>query len=137
MAQPTTARPGLSFLLGVLAFCLVGGLVLSVRSYLTSTKSYEAQRAELRLRRISQLRKDDRHKLTTYAWADKAKGVAVIPVERAMELTLAGLQTQEPAASTVKAEANTTNIVPPAQQPAAAPVPAASGTASAPAATAK
>ena len=141
MPSPTTARPGLSFILGILAFCLVGVLVLFVRSSLTTTRSYEEKRAEARLKRITQLRREDRRKLSTYAWSDKAKGVVQIPVGRAIELTLAELKAQNPAASTVKAEANTTNIVPPSLLPAAAasttgtaPVsaPATTGTAKAP-----
>ena len=131
------ARPGLSFLLGIAAFCLMGVLVLLVRSSLTDGTTYEQTRAESRITKLIALRRDDRRKLTRYAWADKAKGVAQISIDRAMDLTASDLKAQPVVSSTVKAEANTTNIVPPSQQPAPAAATPAPSPAAKPAATAK
>ena len=133
MLPPPIARPGLSFMIGILAFCLVGLLVLAVRSNLTTGKSYEDKRAETRLARLTALRHTEHYKLTTYAWTNKAQGAVQIPIQRAMALTLADLKTQSVAASAVKAEANTTNIVPPSLQTA----PPSASLSSAPAPTAK
>jgi hypothetical protein len=129
MAQPTTARPGISFLAGIATFLVVGVVALIVRSTLSSGPTYDPKRAEARLAKLAALRKEEQAKLSTYGWVDKTKGTVHLPIERAFELIVGQLRSQEPAPSTVKAEANTTNLVPPYLQPAA---PAASPAAAAP-----
>ena len=136
MATIKTARPGISFILGILAFCLVGALVVLVRSNMTAGKTYDEQRAVTRKAKLAALRVLEERKLTTYAWTDKAKGVVQVPIGRAVDLTLQDLKNQTVAATTVKAEANTSNIAPPYLQTAPAAAPAATP-APAPAATAK
>jgi len=130
--QPTSpldstpkAGAGASFFLGILAFCLVGVLIVAMRAGLTAGQTYDDKRAELRASRLTALRRAERQSLTTYAWVDKAKGAVRIPIERAMELTRSELP-RVAVPSAVKAEANTTNIVPPYTQsapPAASPSP--------------
>jgi hypothetical protein len=44
-------------------------------------------------------REDADKALNTYAWIDKNKGVVRIPISRAMELTIAQLAQQKPAAA--------------------------------------
>ena len=137
MTSIKTARPGISFVLGILAFCVVGALVVLVRSNMTAGTTYDQQRAEIRKAKLIALHRAERRKLTTYAWADKAKGIVQIPIDRAVELTVQDLKGQTVTSSTVRAESNTTNIVPPYLQPAPAAATPAATSAPAPAATAK
>jgi len=113
MDQLQTARGGRYFILGIAGICLIGAIALMLRSTLTSTQTYENQRAQLRSNRLFTLRADEGKKLNTYRWADKAKGIVQIPLERAMALTLADIKGKGAVASTMKAEPNQTNIVPP------------------------
>lgn len=57
---------------------------------------YEETRAKKRLENLKTLREDAEKALTTYAWVDKNKGVARIPITRAMELTVAELAQKKP-----------------------------------------
>lgn len=109
---PPRASAGLSFFIGILAFCLVGLLIVAIRGGLTAGQTYDEKRAELRATRLATLRKSEHHILTSYAWVDKAKGVVQLPIERAMQLTESEIQ-HGGSASSIKADANTTNIVPP------------------------
>jgi DnaK suppressor protein len=72
-------------------------------------------------------REDADKALNTYAWIDKNKGVVRIPISRAMELTIAQLAQQKPAAAgpiATPASAEATAGKPEAQ--AASPAPAGS-----------
>ena len=75
--------------------------------------------------------------LTTYGWVDKNKGVARIPIERAMELTVAELAKQKPApagpiATPEPQPATASAPAASAAAPAASPTPKPSGAASSP-----
>lgn len=58
---------------------------------------YEETRAKKRVENLKTLREEADKALTTYGWIDKTKGLARIPIERAMELTVADLAKQKPA----------------------------------------
>lgn len=105
----------------------MGILAVFVRMTFHQGESYEDQRRDLRLERLAKLQKEDRATLGGYGWADKAKGVVHIPIEQAMTLTLADLKSKGVVASSVKAEPNVINVVPPYVQgtPAATASPAA------------
>jgi hypothetical protein len=55
------------------------------------------KRAKAREEKLKTLQEEDAKALTTYGWIDKNKGVARIPIERALELTLAELGEKKPA----------------------------------------
>ena len=128
MLQPQTARGGRYLIFGVLGFCLLAILALLLRSTLTSGQTYEEKRAQIRLNRLVALRSDEARKLASYQWVDKAKGVVQIPLERAMALTLVDIKGKGAVATTVKAEPNQTNIVPPYVQTKSAAVTGTTGT---------
>ena len=104
MAQTQTAhsigysRAPLSTWLGIVClFGLFGIIVLAVIGPSSRTSDYEETRAKKRMERLKALQEENQKELTTYTWVDKNKGVARIPVNRAMELTVADLAQKKPA----------------------------------------
>ncbi len=81
----------------VLLFALFGVIVLAVIGPMPRGSDYEETRAKKRVENLKTLREEADKALTTYGWIDKNKGVARIPVGRAMELTVADLAKQKPA----------------------------------------
>ena len=96
--QIARSRAPLSTWLGfVLLFALFGVIVLAVVGPMPRGSDYEEIRAKKRIENLKTLRQEADKALTTYGWIDKNKGVARIPIERAMELTVAELAKQKPA----------------------------------------
>ena len=119
LRQVVHSRAPLSTWFGiVLLFALFGVIVLAVIGPAPRESDYEQTRAKKRTELLKTSREEAAKALTTYGWIDKSKGVARIPIERAMELTVAELAQQKPAAAgpiaTPEAQA----------QPAASPNPA-------------
>ena len=81
----------------VLLFALFGVIVLAIIGPAPRGDSYEQTRVKKRLDGLKTLREQDAQALTTYAWVDKSKGVARIPIERSMELMVAQLAQKTPA----------------------------------------
>jgi len=81
----------------VLLFALFGVIVLAIIGPAPRGDSYEQTRVKKRLDGLKTLREQDAQALTTYAWVDKSKGVARIPIERSMELMVAQLAQKRPA----------------------------------------
>ena len=98
LRQVAHARAPLSVWFGiVLLFALFGVIVLAIIGPWPRTSDYEETRAKKRVENLKTLREEADKALTTYAWIDKNKGVARIPIDRAMELTVADLAKQKPA----------------------------------------
>lgn len=106
----------------VLLFGLVTAFWLRARP---TTTSYDQQRSVTRLERLAAMRQEEDSKVSSYAWVDKAKGVARIPVSQAMELVTAELKAKPVQASAVPVEnpypAGLATPAPAAPAPAAAP----------------
>src|SRR5258708_13362829 len=81
----------------VCLFVLFGLIVLAVIGPSPRTSDYEETRAKKRMEKLKVLHEETQKDLTTYAWLDKNKGVARIPIDRAMELTVADLAQKKPA----------------------------------------
>jgi hypothetical protein len=81
----------------VLLFALFGVIVLAIIGPWPRTSDYEETRAKKRLENLKTLREEADKALTMYGWIDKNKGVARIPIGRAMELTVTDLAKQKPA----------------------------------------
>ena len=81
----------------VFLFVLFGLIVFAVIGPSPRSSDYEESRAKKRMERLKALHEETQKDLTTYAWADKNKGIARIPIDRAMELTVADLAQQKPA----------------------------------------
>ena len=91
------SRAPLSTWLGIVClFVLFGLIVLAVIGPSPRSSDYEETRAKKRIEKLKTLHEENQKELTTYAWVDKNKGVARIPIDRAMELTLAELAQKKP-----------------------------------------
>ena len=104
MAVPATSqtseRAPISFRvwLGiVLLFLFFGIFVLVLVAAAPHGNNYEAKRAEAREKKLNDARNAANQELNSYAWVDKGKGIARIPIDRAMELTLRELASKKPA----------------------------------------
>ena len=98
LRQVAHSRAPLSTWFGiVLLFALFGIIVLAVIGPAPRGSDYEETRAKKRVDNLKTSREEAAKVLTTYGWIDKNKGVARIPIERAMKLTVAELARQKPA----------------------------------------
>src|ERR1700736_184280 len=98
ISQITQSRAPFSTWLGVvLLFALFGVIVLAVIGPAPRSDDYEQKRAKAREEKLKTAREEDAKALTTYGWIDKNKGAVRIPIERAMELTVADLAKKKPA----------------------------------------
>jgi hypothetical protein len=133
-SPPTPARPPISFgaWLGVvLLFLFFGIFVFVLVSATPHGNNYEQKRAEARVKKLNDARNAATEELNSFAWVDKGKGVARIPIDRAMQLTLRDLASKKPEPANP--------IVAPAEAaaPAASPPPPPVSPASSPSATPK
>ncbi|PYK66821.1 MAG: hypothetical protein DME45_11600 [Verrucomicrobia bacterium] len=128
----TAARPPISFgaWLGVvLLFLFFGIFVLVLVAATPHGNTYEEKRAKAREEKLKTIRDTASKDLNSYAWVDKGKGVARIPIDRAMQLTLRDLASKKPEPANpiaAPAEAAAPAASPPA--PAVSPEPSVSGT---------
>src|SRR5438105_4916091 len=132
-SSPAAGRSPISFgaWLGVVLLFLFFGIFVFV--FVAATphgNAYEEKRAKAREEKLKTSRDAATKDLNSYGWVDKGKGVARIPIDRAMELTLRDLASKKPEpanpiATPAEAQAATT---PPPPPPAVSPVPSASGT---------
>jgi hypothetical protein len=127
----------------VLLFALFGVIVLAIIGPTPRESDYEEARAKKRMENLKTLREEADKALTTYGWIDKTKGLARIPIERAMELTVAELAKQKPAPAgpiaTPEAQAtagSAASPAPPSPAPAASSQPGRASPASSPSAQA-
>src|SRR5260370_42622022 len=95
--QVAQSRAPFSTWLGVvLLFAFFGVIVLAVVGPAPRGDTYEQKRAKAREEKLKSARDEETKTLTTYSWIDKNKGVARIPITRAMELTVAELDRKKP-----------------------------------------
>ena len=92
-----TRAPFSTWLGIVCLFVLFGLIVLAVIGPSPRTSDYEETRAKKRMEKLKTLHEESQKELTTYAWVDKNKGVARIPIDRAMEVTVPDLAQKKPA----------------------------------------
>src|ERR1700736_5320009 len=98
LRQVAQARTPFSVWLGVvLLFLMFGLIVLGVMGPAPRGSDFERKRAANREAKLKAQREQETAALTTYAWIDKNKGTARIPIERAMELAMTDLARKKPA----------------------------------------
>jgi hypothetical protein len=113
--------------LGVILLFVVFGLVVAVLVRIAPRgNTYEAKRAAAREEKLKTLMDEAHQQLTTYGWVDKSKGVARIPIERAMQLALADLAQKKPTPAApietpAPAQATASGANPPSPTPSAPP----------------
>jgi hypothetical protein len=130
LRQIAHSRTPFSAWLGViLLFALFGVIVLAIIGPAPRGDSYEQNRAKAREEKLKKVREEDAAALASYAWADKDKGIARLPITRAMELTVAELAAKKPQlagpiATPVAQAAASPGAVAPTPAPAPSPSPA-------------
>ena len=78
-------------------FVFFGAIVAITFGAMHRGSTYEDERAKARSEKLK-VAEEGWNKISgSYGWVDQAKGVAHIPVQRAMELELADLQSKKPA----------------------------------------
>lgn len=88
-SAPVKRGPGILLLCGVFVLLLAAVIAgLRLVGGPGATEAEDAERSAVRLKNLAELRAADTNELTTYGWADRAKGVVRIPVSKAMELVL-------------------------------------------------
>jgi hypothetical protein len=98
LRQVAQSRAPLSTWAGiVLLFALFGVIVLAIVGPAPRGSSYEETRAKKRVENLKTTQEEAAKALTTYGWIDKNKGIARVPIQRAMELTVAELAQKKPA----------------------------------------
>jgi hypothetical protein len=96
--EAVRARAPFSTWLGVVGlFFLFGVIVLALVGPAPRSDTYEQERAKKRIDNLKAARDADAKELGSYGWIDKNKGVVRVPIDRAMELTVAELSRQRPA----------------------------------------
>jgi hypothetical protein len=88
-----------SWLWAVTLFVSFGAIVAIAFGALNRGSSFEEERAKARAEKLKAAHGEWDKAAASYGWIDKAKGVARIPIQRAMELTLADLQAKQPTAA--------------------------------------
>ncbi|CAN5478925.1 hypothetical protein BH20VER3_BH20VER3_13290 [soil metagenome] len=98
LAHPEQPRFLLSaWLWAVVLFVFFGAIVAITFGTMHRGSTYEDERAQARSEKLKAAREEWDTRLNRYGWVDKEKGVAHIPVQRAMELEMAALQAKKPA----------------------------------------
>jgi hypothetical protein len=98
----------------VLLLFLFGAMAVAIIGPAPRGDTYEQKRAQDRQEKLKKLRDDDAAALNNYAWVDKTKGTVRVPIERAMELTVADLAKKKPApAGPIATPAPETSAAPP------------------------
>jgi hypothetical protein len=80
----------------VLLFC---GLAFFLVLQGQSIPNADEVTAQVRLKNLADLNSENQKVLTQYHWIDKSKGVVGVPIDRAMDLVLAELQSNKPHAA--------------------------------------
>ena len=91
-----TRTPFSAWVAVILLFALFGIIVLAVVGPAPRGDNYEQTRAKAREEKLKALREEDEKALASYGWVDKDKGIARVPIKRAMELTVAQLAMKKP-----------------------------------------
>jgi hypothetical protein len=97
--QVRSPAPFSTWLGVVLLMILFGVMAAAIFGPAPRGDTYEQQRAQNRQKKLKDLRDEDAKALTSYAWVDKNKGSVRIPIERAMQLTVAELASKKPTAA--------------------------------------
>jgi hypothetical protein len=114
----------------VLLFAIFGMLAFVALKMSPRGNDYEKKRAKARAEKLDAAQKENLTALTTYAWVDKSKGIARIPIDHAMQLMLVELPGKKPTAAGPIVAASPSAAPQTSPAPSAAASPAASASAS-------
>jgi hypothetical protein len=94
------------------SFLIIGGLAW-LMAQKTRPPGVDQARAELRRKNLAELRAADKIAQETYGWIDPAKGIVRLPLDRALELSLALWQDPTAARSNLLARLEKATAKPP------------------------
>ncbi|MEO8439307.1 MAG: hypothetical protein ABI540_03695 [Spartobacteria bacterium] len=98
LAHPEQPRFLLSsWLWAVVLFVFFGAIVAIAFGAMNRGSTFEDERAKARTEKLKTAHEEWAAKANAYGWVNKEKGVAHIPIQRAMQLELAALQGKKPA----------------------------------------
>lgn len=83
----------------VLLFAIFALFVWVVMGVMPRGDSYEAKRGQARLEKLKTANEEAQKATAGYGWIDKEKGIARLPMQRAMELSVADLAQKKPVAA--------------------------------------
>lgn len=83
----------------VLLFAIFGLFVWAVMGAMPRGDRYEDNRAKAREEKLKTVREEAHTALSGYGWVDKTKGTVRLPIQRAMEVTMAELAQKKPSAA--------------------------------------
>lgn len=88
MANSSGVRTGWIFAAGLVSAALFVTAILWLHSYFEVSRNNEIYRKVLSVQNVKlrELRAQEAAQLNSYGWVDQQKGVAHIPIDRAMEL---------------------------------------------------
>ena len=129
LAHPEQPRFLLSaWLWAVVLFVFFGAIVAIVFGTMPRGSTFEETRAKARMEKLKAAHEEWDKAARAYGWVDKNKGVAHIPIPRAMQLTMAELQAKKPMAAgpiatpaPAEAPVTATGAAQPTQPPVTAP----------------
>jgi uncharacterized protein (DUF58 family) len=125
MTAPSQPKRFWLVLAGGFALLLIFIIAVRLLTAVAPAPDADAARAAERAKAHQELEAENAQKLHQYAWVDKAKGTVQIPIERAMDLAIAELNSKHP----TPAGPIATPAPSPAASPEASPAPAAEPTA--------
>lgn len=101
-STPTSSRSVWPMLvLGLAMIALFWGATELIRSWVSTGSNYEEEQAAIRIKNLQDLHATNQQELEGYSWVDKDKGSVRIPIQRAMELEIATLNTLKPKPGTL------------------------------------
>jgi len=99
--QPDNRSVWPIFIAGLLMIALGWGATELIRLWVATGSNVEAEAAVVRTKNLQELHASNEKELTGYSWVDKDKGTVRIPIQRAMELEIAALNTRKPQPGTL------------------------------------
>ena len=117
---PKGKSSGPMIVTGLVMILLFSGFVIFLISEGESIPNVEDVHAQARLKNLADLNAENQKVLTQYRWVDKSKGVVGVPIDRAVDLVLAELQSVKPH----PAGPVSTPAPPPSPTPQSSPAPA-------------
>ncbi len=92
--QPRFLLP--AWIWAVVLFVFFGVIVAIAFGAMSRSSTYEEDRAKARAEKLKTAQEEWNKTAQSYGWVDKTKGVAHIPIQRAIELEIADLQAKKP-----------------------------------------
>ncbi len=104
--------------IGVIGALLTMAILVAIMIHYTRPANLNARRAEERAKALAEITAQNQEALTTYGWADQAKGLVRLPVSRAMEIAVQNWQTPSAGRSNLigRIEKATVVVPPPPSQ---------------------